>query len=358
VYANATKLIADEESNMAAIAEHGPAAQAAAKSGLAFLAYMQSTWMPESLWQAWSQKGRFVAATLLNIPMEGVLPTTNHLESFNCLLKRKYIHRWKRAGARLRFDFLINIFATRILPEVYAARRSQQKYDTWLSTRFNVDKCSQLAVDSHGQTTRLYWFTNDTKRDEAAVAIFHLHRIYNIKVPNVDVVEATCAASSASLQDLHHSHYTLWMHRAGLANCTCPDFCSSGGACKHLRALRLIVYEWVRQHLLSAFYHPTSLDDARRVLSLLLGGQHLSPDATTVQHTASIDLIANITALRQVAVHEHDDTLSDISSIADSSDPESAGDDNDGRATENDGNVAVKVSAPSFSVQQSGLHDE
>ena len=347
VYANATKLLADEECNMMAIMQHGPSAQAAAKSGMAFLAYMQSTWMPESLWQGWSQKGRSVAATLLNIPIEGVLPTTNHLESFNGLLKRKYIHRWQRAGARLRFDFLINILATRILPEIFTLRRSQQKYDTWLSMRFNIDKCRQHAVESDGPTTRLYFCVSDTKRDEAALAIFHLHRIYNIKVPNFDIIEAMCAASSASLQDLHHSQYSLWIHRAGLAHCTCPDFTSNGGACKHLRALRLVVDEWVTQRLVPAFYHPTSLDDARRVLSLFLE----PTNATMVQHTTTQHttcLLTNITALRQVAVHEHcDDALSEASSITDSSGIDTIGDDNDSQVSENGGDT-VKVSTPSF----------
>ena len=75
-YANAQKILADEESNMVDIAQHGPVAAAAAKSGTAFLAYMKSTWMPKSLWQKWSQKGRAVAATLLKIPIEGSFPPT------------------------------------------------------------------------------------------------------------------------------------------------------------------------------------------------------------------------------------------------------------------------------------------
>ena len=331
---------------MADIAQHGPVAAAAAKSGTAFLAYMKSTWMPESLWQGWSQKGRVVAATLLKIPIEGVLPTTNHLESFNCLLKRKYIPRWQRAGARLRFDFLICILATRVLPEIFTLRRSQASYDAWLSTRFDVLQHGQRAVDNNrATTTRLYWCSNDAKRDEGATAIVHLRRIYNIQCLNIDIVEAMCAASSASLHDVHHSRYMLSMHRAGFANCSCLDFTSNGGACKHLRALRVIVDGWVAQSFLPVFYHPTSLDDARRVLSNLTPGPEPDPNVphATIQHTTS--LLSNIVALRQVAVKESgSDALSDISSIADSCD---ATDDNSSQASE-DLNAALTVSSPKF----------
>ena len=137
-YNEAKQLLDDEQTNMMAIADNDTTAQSAAKAGIEFLGYIKTTWMPEALWQGWSQKGRVVAAMLLNIPIEGVLPTTNHLESFNCLLKRRYMYipRWQRSGARLRFDFLIHILITKILPEIFAVRRSLQLYSTWFSARF------------------------------------------------------------------------------------------------------------------------------------------------------------------------------------------------------------------------------
>ena len=132
-YNEANKLLDDKQSNMMAIADNDTTAQSAAKAGIEFLGYIKTTWMPEALWQGWSQKGHVVAAMLLNIPIEGVLSTTNHLESFNCLLKRQYIPHWQRSGAWLRFDFLIHILITKILPEIFAVQRSQQLYSTWLS---------------------------------------------------------------------------------------------------------------------------------------------------------------------------------------------------------------------------------
>ena len=305
---------------MKAIAQQGGAAQSAAKSGHAYLTYMNSTWMPEALWQSWSQRGRTVAATLLKISVEGVLPTTNHLESFNCLLKRKYIRQWQRSGARLRFDFLIHVLISKILPEIFALRRSQGMYAMWLSARFSQSaggvNLAEKGVTKHdidpSSSPHLYWYALDKRRDDEALGIVVLRRVYNIKFPNHDLVEATCAASSASMEDPHHPRYTQWMHRAGLANCSCSDFMLHGGACKHLRALRHIVLSWVAQNLLPPFYHPTSLDDARQVLHSL---KFTTPNPGNKDQQAqdASSLLTNLFALRQIACATADD-LSDASS--------------------------------------------
>jgi len=47
------------------------------------------------------------ASIYLGISVEGVIPTTNHLEAFNGILKRKHIHRWQHSGKRLRIDLLV-----------------------------------------------------------------------------------------------------------------------------------------------------------------------------------------------------------------------------------------------------------
>ena len=91
-YNGAVKILADEWVDLLTIAQLGGAlAQAALKSGVTYINYLSEMWMPESLWQSWSQKGCSVASTILKIPIEGVLPTTNHLESFNSVLKQKHI---------------------------------------------------------------------------------------------------------------------------------------------------------------------------------------------------------------------------------------------------------------------------
>lgn len=111
-------------------------ANPAAKHGLQFLIYLTSTWMPEPLWKSWSLFGRLRVSQLLKIPIDGVIPTTNHLEAFNGILKNKYIHSTKHGNKRVRFDLLIFLLATRILPELYRQRTVKNSYNLWLSDRF------------------------------------------------------------------------------------------------------------------------------------------------------------------------------------------------------------------------------
>ncbi|CAK5263805.1 unnamed protein product [Mycena citricolor] len=87
-HAVAASLITSHRSNLEALRVQAPEAERTAISACAFLDYLVSMWMPNSMWQSWSQYGRVIASRLLNVPMDGVLPTTNHLEAFNGLLKR------------------------------------------------------------------------------------------------------------------------------------------------------------------------------------------------------------------------------------------------------------------------------
>ena len=111
----------------------------AATAGLTYLKYLTDTWMTLALWHGWSQKGRIEASFILKISIEGVIPTTNHLEVFNGVLKRKHIHRWQHAGKRLRFDLFIYLLITQILPGIFYNRNAQETYLTWLSNRFRVE---------------------------------------------------------------------------------------------------------------------------------------------------------------------------------------------------------------------------
>ena len=272
----ALRLVDDERVNITAIAKQGPASETAATRGIAFLDYMVATWMPEPLWQGWSRKGRTVAAALLKIPIEGVLPTTNHLESFNGLLKRKYIPRWQRTGARIRFDFLIHILISRILPEIYSLRRSQDQYLSWVTDRFKesaggVDLTK--VVNSKGTLSRgagaasgagLYWFEPNERRDGEAIAIINLGRMRDVRPSQLlDQIEANCATTSANLADPNHTKYNLSMYRNGVASCSCQDFMIRGGACKHLRALRLVVITWAEKGFIQPFHHPATLHEAQ-----------------------------------------------------------------------------------------------
>lgn len=233
--------------------------------------------MPEALWQSWSQKGRVVASMLLKIPVEGVLPTTNHLESFNGVLKGKHIPQWAHSRSRLRVDFLICILITKILPGIFSQRKSLQDYSVWLHNRFQshaggVDLTARVqnptSHENSPTNANLCWWEHNKSRDDEAAAIVSLKRIYWVRQHyNLNQFEATCASSRASLADANHPRYQVYIHRDGTAACTCPDFTQRGGACKHLRALRLMIENWVTQERITPFYYPTSSTAARRIRS-------------------------------------------------------------------------------------------
>ena len=370
-HTEAIRILDDEHANLTALGQQSKHAQAAAALGHSYLEYLHSTWMPESLWQGWSQKGRVVAAMRLKIPIEGVLPTTNHLESFNGLLKWKYIRRWQHSGARLRFDFLIHTLVTKILPEIFSLRRSHHQYTSWLTNRFRHStggldlnaKRSTYSVPActPSQSKCLYWYQVDGRRDNEAIIIVNTGRIYNIQIANPpDSVTATCAASSASLQDPNHLRYMMSMHCAGIAHCECADFANRGGACKHLRALRFVVNAWAEKNHISSFYHPPTLHDAEQVkksrtniqateTSSSASHAQSSSGVPTVPTQQTVVLLNNLLALKQVASHESEsmsevDGGSEPSSVNSEVDNEESDSDTDN--SHDDSTINVRVCMP------------
>ena len=123
--------------------------------------------MLESLWQSWSQKGCSVASTILKIPIEGVLPTINHLDLFNLVLKQKHIPRWQRSGSCLHFDFLIQILINNILPDIFATHISIKAYQAWLTERFEKLAGGVDLVDSKTRSSKqgvVCWWESENQK--------------------------------------------------------------------------------------------------------------------------------------------------------------------------------------------------
>lgn len=136
------------------VLELDPNSASAAHGGIKHIDYLVSFWMPLPMWQSWSEWGRVAASTLLKIPVEGVIPTTNHLESFNAILKRKHLPAWLHSGRRLRFDSLIHILITRVLPGIYSHRKAQQEYSDWLTYRFRDNAGGENLAELHQKLTK------------------------------------------------------------------------------------------------------------------------------------------------------------------------------------------------------------
>lgn len=198
----------------------------------------------------------------------------NHLESFNGLLKRKYIPRWQRSGTRLQFDFLIHVLIAEILPDIFASRLSNQHYREWLANRFadhaggvNLVELKKVggvrAILPSCEGAAKCWWQADPQRDDEAQAIFQLQHVHSIRQTVCpDQYEAACFSMSAPLDDGMKIQYELRLHRAGHGYCSCPDFVYRGGACKHLQAFRLVIESWVHQHIISPFVFPATLSAA------------------------------------------------------------------------------------------------
>ena len=108
-----------------------------ASNGLIYLDYLSKNWLSQSLWKSWSHSGRLEAARILGKSVDHIAPTTNHLESFNGVLKRKYIRQFQKGGRRLRFDLLIFLLATHILPGIFQQCHIEKQFYDWLSSRFH-----------------------------------------------------------------------------------------------------------------------------------------------------------------------------------------------------------------------------
>ena len=81
---------------------------------LEHLRYLDEYWCREWLWASWSRRSRLTAAVRLQRPVNEVLPTTNHIESFNGVLKNHYLAREKKGGQRLRMDILVHILVFKV----------------------------------------------------------------------------------------------------------------------------------------------------------------------------------------------------------------------------------------------------
>lgn len=206
--------------------------------------YLLRYWCTENLWASWSDYGRRMAAGILNCPMEGVLPTTNHLESFNGVLKRKHLRRWQRGGRRLRVDVLINLLITKIFPSIFE-QRTAERHDAniWEAQMQSLPGGEALLKSKHESKTGsaaptvAYLYPNE-KRDLAAAELISNKQI---NIPAVDANGLTFMCHSSLALDFEKAPetYTIVLGLDGSANCTCLDFLKRGGACKHIRAALL-----------------------------------------------------------------------------------------------------------------------
>ncbi|KAJ3832256.1 hypothetical protein F5878DRAFT_505339, partial [Lentinula raphanica] len=258
-HAAARALIEEERTFYSHLAEKEET-RSMAEAALKHLTYILEYWMPENMWQSWSSRGRHAASARIGIPIDDMIPTTNHLESFNSVLKRKFIGSWLRTGRRLRVDLLIYILIARILPDIFARRLSRLEHRTWLTERFQARGADLVSIQQQNSDRIVAWWPEDESRQKSAQKLASEGGLASLTHPHPDDYTAVC--SSSTEPDVF---YTLSIQRSGRASCSCPDFQKKGGACKHLRAMRLVLDALVLAGHERAFNFPSTWLEAIQI---------------------------------------------------------------------------------------------
>lgn len=218
--------------------------------------------MSISMWKSWSDWGRLAASVAIGVTIDGIVPTTNHLESFNAILKWKHLLAWLHSGHCLHFDSLIHILITQILPGIFSHRQAYQEYSEWLMSRFQAHSGGDDLRNSHNtekknHTATACWWGPDESRDSQAQQLLQLQHFTITHGTDAHSYCAICASSKANIRNPNHVHYTIDIHHNGISSCSCPDFTQNNGlACKHLRMLRSLIQGWIGSRLEHEFIFP------------------------------------------------------------------------------------------------------
>ena len=256
---DARAIIKKEAEVLEAMAENGHTSVAG--KGLQHLNdYLLGYWTTDTLWKSWSDYGRRTAARVLKCPIEGVLPTTNHLESFNGLLKRKHLKRWQRGGKRLRIDVLLRLLITKVLPSIFEQRAMQRAEDLrWAAMVRQLPGGDALLLERKSLTVSVIpttaYLTADPEREAAAVTLLANNQISHPTFEGHDQLTFACHSSISNIYEPSPTQYRVILCLDGTARCSCKDFLQRGGACKHIRAALLLVNESRTSGLLYHFDH-------------------------------------------------------------------------------------------------------
>ncbi|TFK45581.1 hypothetical protein OE88DRAFT_1649199 [Heliocybe sulcata] len=242
--------------------------------------------------------GYWVAAWLMKCPFEGVLPTTNHLESFNGVFKRKHLRRWQRNGKRLREDQFLKISVIHVLPAIFMQRTMEDNKEARRIAQICLlpGGCALLArqaenMDLSVLPTVAYLLPDET-RHHAALDIVGNAQISTPSLSNCGLV-FECYSTLATDFDPSPRKYAVFLGFNGTATCDCHDFTHRGRACKHIRAAliqsdRLRVLKFRSLPLIPI---PTSPEHARALqASLSVSTEPASVQSPSAVQDASLEV--------------------------------------------------------------------
>lgn len=240
---SARALVSNERESMMVLQDANECDSAVIDGVLKYLEYLDTYWLRDNLWQSWSRAGRLRAAILMKRPINDVVPTTNHLESFNGVLKRKHLRRWQNNGRRLRLDILVQVLVLCALPSIFEQRSLEDLESRRWETLLHGLPGGSAIVNSTRQVRSdepfvpLAYWSNDDERDRGAASLV-AHNQISVPVINLDgrSYTFTCFSSISLAHDTNPITYAITIQEDGVTHCSCPDFQARGGACKHIRA--------------------------------------------------------------------------------------------------------------------------
>ncbi|KAJ9097952.1 hypothetical protein QFC20_006082 [Naganishia adeliensis] len=261
-----------------------------------YLGYLRKTWVKENLWMAWAEIGRTRLAQALDIPLGSVINTSNHLESFNNVLKNGWLRRCSTGrGRRLRTDVLVALLITRVIPGIFRTRAIAERERNWMANLLEGLLAPQL-IDAANLNRRAAREQRALERRKIqtipdkwrAQEIFARGRVQQLWLAfDFSRLNAVCVPefNPNRLRIFDEMNYELCLRYTVMmgcwtGRCSCPDFSQRGGACKHLRALQLSINTADnRPSGLPLIHFPSSLEEAKEAEQQLLP----QPSTSTLQ---------------------------------------------------------------------------
>jgi hypothetical protein len=150
--------------------------KARSKGGLAFLGYFKSYLALQGFWKSWSRAGIIEAARILQKPIDSIPHTTNHLESFNGRVKKKYFDAYQHSGRLPRLDAWVLLLGTWVIPDFFAEydghRKTEDYYETMRfapATSSDLSPAGSLSSSATSSRSEISIIPSKTKRERYAV---------------------------------------------------------------------------------------------------------------------------------------------------------------------------------------------
>ena len=191
---------------------------------LEFVKYFKEHWIG-NIELGWTYYGKLIAANILNLPIDSIPNTNNHLEAYNNQLKTHQLNRFQNGGHLLRLDILSVLLIKSITPNLLLRINLKKKLDEELNTRFIQYTSRSKESDQNLQKLKqIAYFIPDKLCDQKAQIIIQQKQIINIEYTKDSLLLWIKSSKSNQIEE---QVYTVTLLPS--IYCQCLDFLSRGG---------------------------------------------------------------------------------------------------------------------------------